>query len=79
MGQLAVTLAHELTQPLTAILSNTEAAQRFMATDPVDLAEVREILKDIVQDTNRAGEVIQRIRAFLKKGDREIAPLDPVA
>ncbi|MFM0150903.1 sensor histidine kinase, partial [Paraburkholderia sp. RL18-085-BIA-A] len=52
---------------------------RFMATDPVDLAEVREILKDIVQETNRASEVIQRIRAFLKKGDREIAPLDPVA
>jgi PAS domain S-box-containing protein len=79
MGHLAVSIAHELNQPLTAILSNSEAAERFMATDPVDLAEVREILKDIVQETNRASEVIQRIRAFLKKGDREIAPLDPVA
>jgi C4-dicarboxylate-specific signal transduction histidine kinase len=79
MGQLAVSLAHELNQPLTAILSNTQAAQRFMATDPVDLAEVREILTDIVQETNRASEVIRRIHAFLKKGEREIALLDPVA
>jgi two-component system sensor kinase FixL len=79
MGELAVSLAHELNQPLTAILSNTQAAQRFVATGPVDLAEVREILKDIVQDTNRASEVIRRIRALLKKGEREIASLDPVA
>jgi PAS domain S-box-containing protein len=79
MAQLAVSLAHELNQPLTSILGNTQAAQRFMATDPVDLAEVLEILKDIVQETNRASEIIRRIRTFLKKGEREIAPLDPVA
>jgi two-component system, LuxR family, sensor kinase FixL len=79
IGELAVSLAHELNQPLTAILSNTQAAQRFMATYPVDLAEVREILKDIVQDTNRAGEVIRRIRALLKKGERDVVSLDPVA
>jgi PAS domain S-box-containing protein len=79
MAQLAVSLAHELNQPLTSILGNTQAAQRFMATDPLDLAEVLEILKDIVQETNRASEIIRRIRTFLKKGEREIAPLDPVA
>ncbi len=79
MGELAASLAHELNQPLTAILSNAQAAQRFMAADPVDLAEVREILNDIVQDNSRASEVIRRIRALLKKGEREIASLDLVA
>jgi signal transduction histidine kinase len=79
MGELAASLAHELNQPLTAILSNAQAAQRFMAIDTVDLTEVREILNDIVQDNNRASEVIRRIRALLKKGEREIALLDPGA
>lgn len=75
MGQLASSLAHELNQPLTAILSNVQAAQRFMVTDPIDLSEVREILNDIVQDDYRASEVIRRIRAVVKKGDLEVAPL----
>jgi two-component system sensor kinase FixL len=76
MGQLAASLAHELNQPLTAILSNVQAAQRFMAGDPVDLDEVREILGDIVKDDYRASEVIRRIRAVVKKGDLEVVPLD---
>lgn len=76
MGQLAASLAHELNQPLTAILSNVQAAQRFMARDPVDLGEVREILEDIVKDDYRASEVIRRIRTVVKKGDLDIAPLD---
>ncbi|SEB15786.1 sensor histidine kinase [Paraburkholderia sartisoli] len=75
MGQLASSLAHELNQPLTAILSNVQAAQRFMAADPIDLDEVREILNDIVQDDYRASEVIRRIRAVVRKGDLEVAPL----
>jgi len=79
VGELSASLAHELNQPLTAILSNAQAAQRFMATDPVDVAEVREILNDIVQDNNRASEVIWRIRALLKKGEPEMVSLDPVA
>lgn len=76
LGEMAGSLAHELNQPLTAILSNVRAAQRFLAADPVDLAEVREILNDIAQDNWRASEVIRRIRAFVKKGDLELAPLD---
>ncbi|MFL9869711.1 ATP-binding protein [Paraburkholderia fungorum] len=76
MGELAGSLAHELNQPLTAILSNVQAAQRFMATDPVDVAEVREILNDIVQDDYRASEVLRRIRATVKKVDKELVPLD---
>jgi signal transduction histidine kinase len=79
MGELAASLAHELNQPLTAILSNAQAAQRIMAIDPVDLAEVNEILRDIVRDNTRASEVIRRIRALVKKGAGEIASLDPAA
>jgi two-component system sensor kinase FixL len=76
LGELAGSLAHELNQPLTAILSNVQAAQRFLAADPIDLAEVREILQDVVQDNCRASEVIRRIRAFVKKDDLELLPLD---
>ena len=76
MGELAASLAHELNQPLTAILSNAQAAQRFMTANPADLEEVREILKDIVQDDSRASEVIQRMRALVKKEDVAFVPLD---
>ena len=75
MGELAASLAHELNQPLTAILANAQAAQRFLAAKPADLAEVREILKDIVQDNNRAGEIIRRMRAMVRKEELEFAPL----
>jgi signal transduction histidine kinase len=76
MGELTASLAHELNQPLTAILSNAQAAQRLLAADPVDLVEIREILDDIIADDRRAGEVIQRLRTLIKKGDLEYAPLD---
>jgi PAS domain S-box-containing protein len=76
MGELAASLAHELNQPLTAILGNAQAAQRFLAANPADLEEVREILKDIVQDDRRATEVIQRMRALVKKEEVAFAPLD---
>ncbi|WP_239482787.1 PAS domain-containing sensor histidine kinase [Paraburkholderia sp. C35] len=71
MGELAASLAHELNQPLTAILSNGQAAQRFMDQQPIDLAEVRDILKDIVDDSGRASEVIRRMRAFVKKEEQQ--------
>ena len=76
MGELSGALAHELTQPLTAILSNAQAAQRFLANDRVDLSEVRDILQDIVDDDKRAGEVIGWVRALLKREAVQLEPLD---
>jgi PAS domain S-box-containing protein len=69
LGELSSSLAHELTHPLTAILSNAQAAQRFLADDNVDLDEVREILNDIVAQDQRAGDVIHSVRLMLKKGE----------
>jgi two-component system sensor kinase FixL len=76
MGELAASLAHELNQPLTAILSNAQAAQRFLAAETPDMQELREILKDIIQDDSRASEVIRRMRALVKKGEVAFVPLD---
>src|SRR5437763_9660893 len=69
LGELSSSLAHELTHPITAILSNAQAAQRFLACDDVDLNEIREILNDIVTQDERAGEVIHRLRLLFKKGE----------
>jgi two-component system sensor kinase FixL len=60
-------LVHELNQPLTAILSNAQAAQRFLASEPVDLNELREILRDIVTDNKRAAIIVRRIGAMLQE------------
>ncbi len=71
LGELSSSLAHELTHPITAILSNAQAAQRFLDADEVDLNEVREILNDIVTEDQRAGEVIHRLRRLLRKGEAQ--------
>jgi C4-dicarboxylate-specific signal transduction histidine kinase len=76
LGELSGSLAHELNQPLTAILANARAAQRLLASGPPDLTDLREILEDIAQDDRRAGEVIHRLRAFLKKGDAHLRLID---
>ena len=76
MGELAASLAHELHQPLTAILSNAQAAQRFIAADTTDLDEIREILADIIQDNSRAAEVIRRMRSLVKKEAIELGPIE---
>lgn len=67
IGELATSLAHEINQPMTAILCNAEAAQRFLSRAAPDLDEVRRILDDIIHDDRRAGEVIRRIRTLVKK------------
>jgi PAS domain S-box-containing protein len=76
LGELSGALAHELNQPLTAILSNAQAAQRLLAKTPVDLDEVREILSDIGDADKRAGDVIIRLRALMKKGEAKLLPLN---
>jgi PAS domain S-box-containing protein len=72
MGQLASSLAHELSQPVAAILRNIEAAELFLQHDPPDLDEIRAILVDVRRDDQRAGSVIERLRALLKR--RTLAP-----
>ena len=76
LGELSGALAHELSQPLTSILSNAQAALRFLAREPVDLGELHDILKDIVDDDGRAGAVIRRWRTLLRKGETLVQPLD---
>jgi C4-dicarboxylate-specific signal transduction histidine kinase len=67
MGELAASIAHEVSQPLAAVVTNANACIRWMAADPPNLAEARESVNRILRDGHRAGEVIQRIRALLKK------------
>ena len=76
LGELSGSLAHELNQPLTAILSNAQAAQRFLEKDPVDLDELREIMQDIVAEDKRAGEVIRRLRLLLSTGEQQHQAVD---
>ena len=76
MGELTASLAHELNQPLTAILNNAQVAQQLLESDVVDVVEMREILDDIVADDKRAADVIRRLRRLLRKGDLEYVPLD---
>ena len=75
MGQLASSLAHELNQPLTAILSNAQAARRLLASPQPDLPELRACIGDIIDDDRRAGEVIRHMRQLLKKTDVINLPL----
>ena len=75
LSALSGSLAHELNQPLGIILSNAQAAQELLAQQPPDVAEVQAILSDIVAADRRAGEVIERLRALLKRG---LVSLQPV-
>ena len=76
LGELSGSLAHELNQPLTAILSNAQAALRFLTPENPNLAEVRAILQDIVDEDKRAGTVIHGLRMLFKKGEVQQQALD---
>ncbi len=67
LGEIAASLAHELSQPLAAILNNAQAAQRLIATDRMPPEELAEILADIVESDKRAGEVLHRLRGWLNR------------
>jgi PAS domain S-box-containing protein len=75
LSELSGALAHELNQPLAIIMSNAEAAQQLLQHPQPDLDEVRDILRDIVDADERAGEVIRRLRGMLKRGVPQRQPL----
>ncbi len=76
LGGLSGAIAHEINQPLTAILSNAQAALHLLAQKSPDLVEVREAIDDVVREDNRAGEVIGRLRKLLRKGERTLEAVD---
>jgi PAS domain S-box-containing protein len=76
LGALTGSLAHEINQPLAAIMTNAQAALRLMAASQPDLGELRAALTDIVTDNGRAAEVLRRLRTLLKKETSEYRPLD---
>jgi PAS domain S-box-containing protein len=67
MGELAASLSHEITQPIASARNNARAAQNFLDMQPPDLSEVREALSCVVGDTDRAGDIVDRIRDHIKK------------
>lgn len=71
MGELAASIAHEINQPLTAVVTNGSACLRWLSSDSPNLDEAREAARRIVRDGNHAGEVLKGIRAFLKKADTQ--------
>jgi signal transduction histidine kinase len=75
-GELTASIAHELNQPLGAILTNAETADVILNSSSPDIAALREIVKDIVRDDRRASEVIRRMRSLLKKAPFELKSLD---
>jgi PAS domain S-box-containing protein len=76
MGELAGALAHEINQPLSAIMSNAQAAKRYLSAPAPDMEEVKEILNDVIKEDVHASEIISRMRAFLRKSKMEVEPLD---
>jgi len=76
LGELSGAFAHELSQPLTSILGNAEAALQLLTKPDADLREIRNMVRDIVSDDVRAAEVIQRLRAMLTRGEISREPVD---
>jgi len=76
MGELSAAIAHEINQPLTAILSNAQAALRYLARPNCDVAKVSEILDDVVSEDKRAGEIIRRLRRLFEKQPGDLQRVD---
>jgi C4-dicarboxylate-specific signal transduction histidine kinase len=76
LGQLSASIAHQLNQPLAAILGNAEVASTMLSQSQPDVAELKEICQDIIKDDSRAAEVIRRLSALYKRGEMKLAPLD---
>lgn len=76
LGELSGAIAHEVNQPLTAILTNAQSALYLLDQDTLNRAEMRNTLLDIVSEDKRAGEVVQRLRGLLKKGESRSEAVD---
>ncbi len=76
MGELTASLAHELNQPLGAILNNARAARRLLASKTPDLSEVDNALDDIIRDDARAVEIVKNVRAMFQRGEAKTSSVD---
>ena len=76
LGELGASLAHELNQPLAGILTNAQAATRFLSQQPPNLEEVGAALEDIRADDTRAGEIIRKMREMVRKGHSQSVPIE---
>jgi PAS domain S-box-containing protein len=76
LGEISASIAHEVNQPLAAIVANAQASLRFLDHESPDLNDVRGALEWIVKDGNRAAEVVQRVRTLVKKTDTQKVGLD---
>jgi signal transduction histidine kinase len=79
VGEMTASLAHQLNQPLAAIMTNAQAAGRILNAPAPNMNEVRAILQDIVRDDRRASDVIQRLRQLLRKGELEMSSINLTA
>jgi signal transduction histidine kinase len=75
LSEMTASLAHELNQPLAAILSNAQAALRFLKSEKPDMDEFKEIIGDIIADDQRAGNVIRSLRSMMKREEGEKTPI----
>jgi PAS domain S-box-containing protein len=76
LGELTASIAHEVNQPLAAVVTNGEACLRWLSNQPPNIEEARGAVARIIRDGNRASEVIRRLRALTKKTDPQKTPLD---
>ncbi|KQZ78891.1 trifunctional serine/threonine-protein kinase/ATP-binding protein/sensor histidine kinase [Pseudomonas sp. Root562] len=76
MGQLVASIAHEVNQPIAAAILNANAAQRWLNIQPPELDEVRHVLSRLIEDANRAADVLGRIRGHIRKAPPQKGPVD---
>ncbi|MBR0716168.1 PAS domain S-box protein [Bradyrhizobium liaoningense] len=76
LGELTASIAHEINQPLAAVIANADACIAWLGRDPPELNAARRSVEWVIEDGNRAGDVIRRVRALAKKTDIEMVPLD---